>query len=168
MIYIIIIAVIAFFFYLSAKGNADIKNVEKYGGLKYKYKTLIDLIMSRNSFYQLREINTNNIELTNTGMTFKLIEMDKKLQITWTWNSFGSGQNHKLLWKFDENEDQTKMYQKLDKDMAVQNLVDDGMNKQQAEDFYVISKTSDENEQNRLTEIFSKKYPELWSKITGE
>lgn len=168
MIWIIIIAIIAFVIYLSAKGNADLKNVEKYGGLKNKYKTLIDLIMSRNSFYQLNEINSNNIELTNTGMKFKLIEMDKKLQITWVWNSFGSGQNHKLLWKFDENEDQKKMYEKLNKDMAVQNLIDDGMTKQQAEDFYIINNTTNKVEQNRLVENFSKKYPALWSKMTGE
>ena len=92
MIYIIIIiAIIAFIIYLSSKGNADIKNVEKNGGLKNKYKTLIDLIMARNSFYKLNEINSNNIALTNTGMTFKLIEMDKKstncvgLEFIWFW-----------------------------------------------------------------------------------
>ena len=124
--------------------------------------------MARNSFYKLNEINSNNIALTNTGMTFKLIEMDKKLQIVWVWNSFGSGKNHKLVWKFDENEDQTKMYQKMDEDMAIQNLIDDGMTKQQAEDFYLINKTSDKNKQNQLVEKFSKKHPELWSKITGE
>lgn len=168
MVYIIIIAVIAFIIYLSFKGNADIQNVNKYGGLRNKYKTLIDQIMARNSFYQLNEINANNIELTNTGMKFKLIEMDKKLQISWIWNSFGTGQTHKLLWKFDENENQIKMYQKLEKDMALQNLIDDGMTKQQAEDFYAINRETNENVQNQLVENFSKKYPELWSKMTGE
>lgn len=168
MIYIIIIVIIAVVIYLSAKGNTDLKNVDKYGGLKNKYKTLIDLIMSRNSRYQLNEINSNNLELTNTGMIFKLKEMDKKLQITWVWNSFGSGQNHKLQWKFDENEDQVKMYERLHIDMAIQNLIDDGMTKQQAEDFFEINHTTNEDEQKRLLENFSKKYPALWSKMTGK
>ena len=75
----------------------------------------------------------------------------------WVWNSFGSGKNHKLVWKFDENEDQTKMYQKMDEDMAIQNLIDDGMTKQQAEGFYLINKTSDKNKQNQLVEKFFKK-----------
>jgi hypothetical protein len=101
-------------------------------------------------------------------MIFKLKEMDKKLQITWVWNSFGSGQNHKLQWKFDENEDQVKMYERLHIDMAIQNLIDDGMTKQQAEDFFEINHTTNEDEQKRLLENFSKKYPALWSKMTGK
>ena len=64
MIYIIIIAVIVFFIYLVSKDNADIQNVNKFGGLKNKYKILIEHIMSRNSFYKLNEINSNNIVLS--------------------------------------------------------------------------------------------------------
>lgn len=167
MIYIIIIAVIAFIIYLSIKGTADLKNVNKFGGLKNKYKILIDQIMSRNSFYQLNEINANNVELTNTGMKFKLIEMDKKIQITWFWNSFSSGQTHKLIWKFDENENQNKMYEILDREIAIQNFIDDGMTKSQAEDWFKIGRSENEEEQEKLVSNFSKKYPELWSKITG-
>jgi len=167
MIYIVIIAFITFIFYLSFKGNADIKNVDKYGGLKKKYETLIDQIMARNSFYQLNELNSNNIEITNTGMKFKLIEIDKKIQITWLWNSFSSGQTHKLLWKFDENESPNKMYQILDRDMTIQNFIDDGMTKLQAEDWFKIRRSKNEEEQDKLAYNFSTKYPELWSKITG-
>lgn len=167
MIYIIILAVIAFIIYLSVKGNADLKNVNKYGGLKIKYKQLIDLIMSRNKYYQMNEINSNNIELTNTGMRFKLIEMDKKLQITWVWSSF-SGKTHNLLWSFDENEDQVIMYERIDKDMAIQSLIDEDMTKQQAEDFHNITISLNENEKRLMCEDFSRKYPELWSKIKGE
>ena len=108
MIYIIIIAVIVFFIYLVSKDNADIQNVNKFGGLKNKYKILIEHIMSRNSFYKLNEINSNNIVLTNTGMRFKLIELDKKLQITWHWDSFVSGKSHTVQWLFDESENQNE------------------------------------------------------------
>lgn len=167
MIYIIIIAVIAYVIYLSAKGNADIQNVNKHGGLRKKYKVFIDQIMARNSFYRLNEINSNNIELTNTGMRFKLIELDKKLQVTWNWNSFTSGKTHKLQWHFDENENQDKMYEILDWDMAIQSLIDEGMTKPQAEDCLKISRSNNEAEKEKLAMEFSNKYPELWSKITG-
>lgn len=137
MTYIISIIVIAAIIYvanLSAKGNADIKNVEKYGGLKIKYSTLINLIMSRNPLYQISELNINNVAITNTGIVFKLIELDKKLQITWQWNSFITGRTYKLQWKFDENEDQDKMYQIINKDISIQNFIDDGMTKLEAEE----------------------------------
>ena len=164
---IIIIAIIAFIIYLGAKGNADIKNVEKFGGLRNKYGVFIDKIMARNSFYQLHEINSNNIELTNTGMKFRLIEIDKKLQVTWAWNSFGTGKTYNIQWNFDENENQNKMYETLNKDMAIQTFIDDGMTKPQAEDWLKMSKSTNENEQEKLALEFSKKHPELWAKITG-
>lgn len=167
MIYIIIIAIIGTIFYLSFKGRADLKNVIKAGGLKNKYKIFINRIISRNSFYQLNEINPNNLELLNTGMKFKLIEIDKKLQITWFWNSFSSGKTHKLLWKFDENENQDKIYETVDRDIAIQNFIDDGMTKPQAEDWFKIGRSENEEEQEKLVNDFSAKYPELWSKITG-
>src|SRR6218665_26576 len=138
MVYIIIIAVIAVIaviIYLAVKANADIQNVNKY-------RVFIDRIMARNPFYELNEINSNNIELTNTGMKFKLIEMDKKLQITWHWFRFSSGKSYKLKWNFDENENQDKMYEILDKGMAIQNLIDDGMTKQQAEDWLKINRSN--------------------------
>ena len=167
MIYIIIIAVIVFFIYLVSKDNADIQNVNKFGGLKNKYKILIEHIMSRNSFYKLNEINSNNIELTNTGMRFKLIELDKKLQITWHWDSFVSGKSHTVQWLFDEFENQDEMYKKLDNDMKIQNLIDEGMTKLQAQDFLQITLASDKVEQEKLTDEFSKKHSDLWSKITN-
>ena len=167
MIYIIIIAVIVFFIYLASKDNADIQNVNKSGGLKNKYKILIEHIMSRNSFYKLNEINSNNIVLTNTGMRFKLIELDKKLQITWHWDSFVSGKSHTVQWLFDEFENQDEMYKKLDNDMKIENLIDEGMTKLQAQDFLQITLASDEAEQEKLANEFSKKHPELWSKITS-
>lgn len=167
MIYTIIIAVIAYLIYLSVKGNADIKNVNKHGGLRNKYRLLIDRIMARNSFYQLKQINSNNIELTNTGMKFKLIELDKKLQVTWHWTSFVAGKTYKLQWYFNEFEDQDKMYEILDKDMAIQSLIDDGMTKPQAVDLLKINRSNNEDEKERLVKEFSSKHPELWSKITG-
>ncbi len=167
MVYVIIIAVIAFIAYNAFKGNADIANVKKYGGLRNKYATLINKIMSRNSQYRLEEKNSNNILLTNTGMVFRLIEIDKKLQVTWNWHAFGSNKVYKLQWNFNEFQNQDEMYAIIDKDVTVQNFIDDGMTKQQAEDWLEISRAENESEQKRLVNTFLKKYPELWSKITG-
>ena len=47
-------------------------------------------------------------------MRFKLIELDKKLQITWHWDSFVSGKSHTVQWLFDEFENQDEMYKKLE------------------------------------------------------
>ena len=167
MIYGIVIAFVAYIVYNAIKGNADIKNVNKYGGLINKYNILIKHIMSRNSFYQLKEINSNNIELLNTGMKFKLIELDKKIQISWLWNSFVTGKTYKLKWSFDEFQNQDEMYAILNKDIAIQNLIDDGMSKQQAEEWLKITESNNEIEQEKLIKIFSNKYPKLWSEITG-
>lgn len=167
MIWIIILAVVAYLIYLATKGKADLENVNKYGGLVIKYKTLIDYIMSRNAYYQLNEINSNNIELTNTGMKFKLIELDKKLQITWFWNSFSSGKTHKLKWNFDEFESQNKMYQQIDFDINLQSLIDEGMTSEQAKDWLNISQSNDEKEQENLVIEFSKKYPALWERLSN-
>ena len=135
----IIILAIVLLIRLAIKGNADIQNVQKHGGLINKYSILINLIMSRNSYYQLKEININNIEITNTGMMFKLIEIDKQLQVTWHWSSFTTGKNHKLQWHFKEFANQEDMYLKIKKGMTVQNLIDDGINKQEAEQWYKVN-----------------------------
>lgn len=138
MVYVIIIISVGIFLLvrLAKKGNADIANVQKYGGLKKKYSVLINHIMSRNSFYQLQELNINNVAITNTGMVFKLIEIDKKLLITWHWNSFSTGQSYKLKWNFDEFTDQDEMYAMVRKGMTIQTCIDNGMTRSQAEEYY--------------------------------
>ncbi|MFM2268049.1 MAG: hypothetical protein RL757_1490 [Bacteroidota bacterium] len=149
------------------KGNEDIKNVNKYGGLQKKYSILIGKIMDRNPYYQLEIKNSNNVRLTNTGMAFRLIELDKKLQVTWNWHRFSSGKMYKLQWYFYEYENQDKMYEVLDRDVAIQGFIDSGMTKLQAEEWFKISRSNNEAEQEKLVKEFSRKYPEFWSKITG-
>lgn len=165
MIGIIIAIIVIYIIYLGVKGNKDIQNVNKYGGLRNKYSVFINHIMSRNSYYQLRELNTNNIEIANTGMMFKLIEIDKKLQVTWVWQSFSTGKTHKLQWLFNEFENQDSMYEKVDKGMTIQNYIDDGMNQVEAEDWFKISRSTNKIEQDTLVESFSKKYPALWDRM---
>lgn len=170
MIYIVLIIAgitMLYIFNLEAKGIIGNTSSSAQKGVKNKYQILINLIMSRNSFYQLKEMNTNNIEITNTGMVFKLIEIDKKLQITWRWDSFSTGKTHQLQWYFNENENQNKMYEEINKGLTIQNFIDDGMTKIQAEDWFTINKSDSKEKQDKLIHEFSIKYPELWSKITG-
>lgn len=162
MTYFIIGAVVlGLLIYLGAKGNADTKNVEKYGGLRNKYNVLIGNIMSRNPYYQIFEKNSNNIVLSCTGMTFRLIELDKKLQVVWRWERFGSGKVYNFKWSFPESMDQNKMYQEIDIHLAIQNLVDGGLTETQAKDFYPITQASSEEEGERLVNKFKNKYPNV-------
>ena len=170
MTYFIIGAVVlGLLIYLGAKGNADTKNVEKYGGLRNKYNVLIGNIMSRNPYYQIFEKNSNNIVLSCTGMTFRLIELDKKLQVVWIWerNRFGL-KIYKKTWHFDENMDQIEMYKQIDAHLEIQNLVDDGMTDPQAKDFYLITKAASKEERERLVNDFKNKYPNVLENLMGK
>ena len=139
MIGIVIAIVVIYIIYLGVKGNKDIQNVNKYGGLKNKYSIFINHIMSRNSY--------------------------RKLQVTWVWQSFSTGKTHKLQWLFNEFENQDSMYEKVDKGMTIQNYIDDGMNQVEAEDWFKISRSTNKIEQDTLVESFSKKYPALWDRM---
>ncbi|QIG89907.1 hypothetical protein G6R40_09645 [Chryseobacterium sp. POL2] len=131
------------------------------------YKDLIAHIMKRNPLYKLRELNLNEVEITNTGMSFSLRKINDVLKITWYWDSFSSGKNHVVEWQFHESENQDLMYQKISNDMTIQNLIDEGMTKIQAIEWVKIINTTDEEESEKLVEIFSKKHPSLWAKITS-
>lgn len=135
MIYFIIIAVIAFFVYNSYKGNQDLANVNKYGGLKNKYSVLIEQIMT-NKKLQLQELNPNNVYIGysfigNGYVRFKLIEMSKKLQVSYESKDMVDGVQ-KLLWKFDENEDQNIMFAKITKDLVINNIMKTGASREEA------------------------------------
>ncbi len=167
IIIVIVLAIVIFFVRHSDQTINEINHIGKHGGLKNKYKVVIDKIMSRNSLYQLKEHYSNDIELLCTGTVFHLTEVKKVLKITWAWNSFVSGKSHGLKWCFDEFQNQDEMYEIIDKDIKIVSLIDEGFTKQQAIDFLNISLSKNEIEQNKLISDFSNKYPELWSKISG-
>lgn len=167
IILIAVIAIVIFFGRLANQTVSEIEHVGKHGGLKNKYKILIEHIMSRNSLYQLKENYSNDIELLCTGTKFHLTEVKKTLEINWGWDSFTSGKLHRLKWSFDEFKNQDEMYSIIDKDINIVSLIDEGFTKQQAIDFLNISLLTNEVEQKKLISDFSNKYPELWSKISG-
>ena len=126
---VVIVGGIAYFNHITMR---DFGSVDKYGGLKNKYAVFIGKILERNSFYSLHERNLNYVEITNTGMLFILREINKKLRVTWHWKSFTTGRTYKIKWSFGENEDPEKMYQQVSKDMRIQNMIDNGMTKEEA------------------------------------
>jgi len=63
--------------------------------LKEKYPVLINHILNRNSYYQMREIDANNVKLICTGITFTLTEVNRNLQITYVWDSFSTGKTYR-------------------------------------------------------------------------
>lgn len=144
MIWIIIVIVGLAILYNMSKGSKDIKNVEKFGGLENKYGILIKNLMS-NEKLRLRKINSNNIEIgysfVGDGYVyFKLIEIDKKLLARYESKDMVDGVQ-KLAWKFDEFEDQKKMFQQIAKDLTIHNFMKSGLSKQDAlEAFNKISK----------------------------
>jgi hypothetical protein len=131
---VVVIGGIAYFSYITMR---DFGSVNKYGGLKNKYAVFIGKILDRNAFYRLHEKNINYVVLTNTGMFFILREINKKLKVTWHWESFSTGKIYEVKWSFGENEDQEKMYQQVDKDMKIQNMKDnEAMIKEAVDSFF--------------------------------
>lgn len=130
---IVVVCGIIYFNYITVR---DFGSVDKYGGLKNKYAVFISKILERNPFYSLHEKNLNYVEITNTGMLFILREINKKLRVTWHWKSFTTGKTYEIKWSFGENEDPKKMYRQVDKDMKIQNMIDSGMTKQEAVNYY--------------------------------
>jgi hypothetical protein len=135
MIWTIILVVVIFLIYNGYKGNNDIKNVEKFGGLENKYNILIKNIMS-NEKLKLRKINSNNLEIGysfigNGYVYFKLIEMDKYLQVKYESKNMVDG-IQRLVWKFNEEENQNEMFERISKDLAIHNLMLGGISKQEA------------------------------------
>lgn len=111
-------------------------SVDKYGGLKNKYAVFISKILKRNSFYSLHERNLNYVEITNIGILFTLKEINKELIVTWYWESFTTGKTYEIKWSFGENEDPEKMYRQVDKDIKIQNMIDSGMTRLEAVNYY--------------------------------
>ena len=130
--------------------------------LKEKYPVLINHILNRNSDYQMREIDANNVKLICTGITFTLTEVNRNLQITYVWDSFSTGKTYRHQWRFNENKDQNEMYEEIDKEIGIQSMMDSGFTREQAEDIAEIKYAKSQAEQEILLDIFSKKHPHLW------
>lgn len=148
MIYLIgaIIAFYAFKFLKNAYlGNQDIEHVKKSGGLKIKYSTLINKIMS-NEKLNLYEKNINNIEIGynfigNGYVRFKLIEMSRVLVVGYEQKD-NINDVRKFAWKFGENDNQDKMFEQIAMDLFICNLTLSGYTVEEAKSIYYKNKNS--------------------------
>lgn len=134
-IIVIVLAIVFFLFYNSYKGIKDIKYVEKSGGLKIKYQELIDFILT-NEKLKLKQINSNNIEIGygfigNGHIKFKFTEMSKNLMVRYQSKDNVDGIQN-LAWKFNENEPQSEMIEKISKDLFVHTQQLNGLSKNDA------------------------------------
>lgn len=134
-----------------------------------KYQTLIDLILKRSFTYQLREINDNTIEIRDKLIKFKISEKKDKLFIDWEWTTV-VGRKHHLNWVFENHEldNQVSIYNKIDNDMDVQSLIDEGWPKEPALDYMRIKNCKDEKKKEILSNQFNKKYPNFFEEMVKE
>ncbi len=135
VITLIIVAIVIFIIYTGYKGNQDLKYVESFGGLKKKYNTLIQNLMSEEKM-KLNIINSNKIEIGYNFIGggyvfFRLIEMDKKLQIKYQSKDMVDGIQN-IVWNFDESKNQDEMYEIITKELVVHNLMLRGMTREEA------------------------------------
>lgn len=143
---LIIIAIIIIIIFNAFKGGKDIQNVEKYGGLRYKYTELIGYLMS-NEKLKLTVINSNNVEIGynfvgNGYVRFKLIELSKTLQVAYQSKDNINGIQN-LVWKFGELEDQKKMFDTISKDLYINNLMLGGLSREEAiNEYFELTKNN--------------------------
>ena len=135
VLWIIVAIVVIFIVYNGYKGNKDTKNVERFGGIDIKYATLVRLFMS-NEKLQLYKHNANNLEIGYAFVgggyvRFKLIEMSGKLQVAYQSKDMVDGLQN-LVWNFDENQDQNKMFEKVSDDLAIHAMLSNGMTREEA------------------------------------
>ena len=94
--------------------------VQKQGGMKNKYSTLISLIMAGDSRTRITNISSNSLDIilsTAGGTTaFFLTQTFGNLTVQWKMEGpiFGS---HKLEWDFPEFLDQEKMFERISNDV---------------------------------------------------
>ncbi|PZD78537.1 hypothetical protein [Mesonia sp. K7] len=162
---IIILVIVVLFIYNGYKGNKDIKNVERYGGLEFKYGVLIQKIMS-NEKLKLRKINSNNLEIGYSFagggyVMFKLIEMSGHLTVRYESKDMVDGVQ-KLAWKFREFDNQVDMFDIITKDLTIHNLKLGGLSEQEAsrvyQDMVEEDATSDKNSKEVNKQTYVKKH----------
>ncbi len=115
----IVVAVIIKFAYDS---NKQAESVSKQGGMRIKYRTLINYVLESDSKAKIfKETSTFiSVGVSSLGGTtvFLIQQTFGKVNIQWKFDSPVFG-NHKLEWDFDEFLDQNKMIQKIENDLSI-------------------------------------------------
>lgn len=117
-IIIIIIAFIAIRFFVDMNKQKD--HVAKQGGMRHKYRVLINELLSQDARCKIYQETTTFISLGVSGVggstMFFLQQTFGKITIQWKVNSPMFGK-HQLEWVFDEFGDQEKMLLKINNDV---------------------------------------------------
>lgn len=117
MIWVVIIVVLVMIIVCFAKDSVKQSNdIISQGGMKSKYKTLIDLLQI--SLGRAKITNETNTAITVYGtgssgsMAFDIVQTFGKVTIRCYIKNAMIG-NHQLQWIFDENMDQQFMFKKI-------------------------------------------------------
>ncbi len=123
MWWVIIIGVILFIIIKFASDNNKQANaVAKQGGMRNKYRTLVDFALSGHQHSHIVREDGTSITVgcgSAGGSTyFDIVQTFGTVSIKWRSTSIVMG-NHKLEWQFDEFMDQEKMIDKINHDIEV-------------------------------------------------
>lgn len=118
VILIIIIVVLVSFM---AKNKKQETYIAKQGGMKNKYKEIIEFILSQDKRASIINETGNSILLGLNSVggqtTFQLVQTYGNLTVQWKMNSPMFGK-HELEWTFNEFLDQDKMISKIENDLS--------------------------------------------------
>lgn len=118
IILIIVAVVIGKFMSDSNKQN---KKIEQEGGMRHKYRELIDIILSGTSDCEIHKIDSNSVTLRSSSIggttQFSLVQTFGNLHVTWELASpvFGT---HEMSWEFPEYHDQQKIADRIMNDLV--------------------------------------------------
>ena len=118
VVLIIVAIVIGKFMSDSNKQN---KKIEQEGGMRHKYRELINIILSGTSDCEIHKIDSNSVTLLSSSIggttQFTLVQTFRSLHVTWELASpvFGS---HDMSWEFPEFHDQQKIADRIMNDLV--------------------------------------------------
>lgn len=102
--------------------NKQANAVIKQGGMRRKYKTLINYLLNQDANAKIIQESNTLISIGLSGISgytvFLISQAYGKVHIQWKANSSVLG-NHKLEWYFDEFLDQAKIIEKITNDLTV-------------------------------------------------
>jgi len=106
---------------IAISANKQANAVVKQGGMRVKYRELINHFLEGDSRAQIfQETNTSiSVRLSTIGGTtvFYIYQAYRTVTIQWKSDSPVLGK-HSLEWRFDEFEDQSKMIAKIENDLG--------------------------------------------------
>lgn len=122
MIWLLIVVILGYIIYsfLKDRDVALKAQVDSYGGIKNKYSDLVNWLTSDPNS-RIIKITRDSIEITavfpTTKTTFFIQENFNTVEIYWEAYLGAFFGNHKLNWKFDHNENQLVIIEKISKDI---------------------------------------------------